>query len=389
MRPGDLRTFAAIKLPASEKVFVQPGGRAAGLSLLASFLTERGRDYRRAMSTPVAGWHACSRLSAHLAYGTLSMREVNLAVVQRLAEVQSERFAARNRGVGGSADDGAGTQELTLWKESLRSFSARLRWHCHFMQKLEDEPGIEHANFNSAYDGLREGVIDARTQRQRLLAWAHGVTGYPMVDAVMRCTRQTGWMNFRMRAMAASFASYHLWLHWREPAIELARHFLDFEAGIHYSQFQMQSGTTGINTVRIYSPLKQAQEQDPTGVFIARWVRELAELPAEHRAAPHDMPPLLAAMHGRNAGVVYDPDVHGDDAKSIAATVAAMGQRREYFAPIVDHTLAYAQAKERIFALRAMASTRAEARKVYVRHGSRKKPGTPMRFKGDPEDRGH
>ena len=86
-----------------------------------------------------------------------------------------------------------------------------------------------------------------------------------MVDACMRALRHTGWLNFRMRAMMASFSSYHLWLHWREPAMYLGGLFLDFEPGIHFSQFQMQSGTTGINTIRIYSPAKQAKDQDPQG----------------------------------------------------------------------------------------------------------------------------
>ena len=81
----------------------------------------------------------------------------------------------------------------------------------------------------------------------------------------MRQLRATGWLNFRMRAMLVSFAAYHLWLHWREPGLFLARQFLDFEPGIHWSQMQMQSGTTGINTLRIYSPSKQARDQDPQG----------------------------------------------------------------------------------------------------------------------------
>jgi len=71
------------------------------------------------------------------------------------------------------------------------------------------------------------------------------------VDACMRALIQTGWINFRMRAMLVSFSSYHLWLHWREPGLHLARVFTDYEPGIHWSQVQMQSGTTGINTLRI------------------------------------------------------------------------------------------------------------------------------------------
>ena len=98
---------------------------------------------------------------------------------------------------------------------ALRGFAGRLRWHCHFMQKLEDEPGIEFHNFARVCDGLREDDFND----DHFAAWCEGRTGYPMVDACMRSLRATGWLNFRMRAMLVSFASYHLWLHWREPGL--------------------------------------------------------------------------------------------------------------------------------------------------------------------------
>ena len=130
------------------------------------------------------------------------------------------------------------------------------------MQKLEDEPAIEWRNFARVFNGLRPGDATPLEglHRDHFEAWCEGRTGYPMVDACMRQLRATGWLNFRMRAMLVSFAAYHLGLHWREPGLFLARQFLDFEPGIHWSQMQMQSGTTGINTLRIYSPAKQARD---------------------------------------------------------------------------------------------------------------------------------
>ena len=88
----------------------------------------------------------------------------------------------------------------------------------------------------------------------------------------MRQLRATGWLNFRMRAMLVSFATYQLWLHWRKPGSFLAWRFLDFEPGIHWSQ--MQSGTTGINALRICSPTKQANDHDPQGLYLRRWEPE-------------------------------------------------------------------------------------------------------------------
>ena len=111
---------------------------------------------------------------------------------------------------------------------ALRGFAGRLRWHCHFMQKLEDEPRIETQSFVSAFDGLR--VADPTGDRaERRAAWAAGRTGYPLIDACMRSLRTTGWINFRMRAMVMSFASYDLWLPWRESGLELARLFTDLQ----------------------------------------------------------------------------------------------------------------------------------------------------------------
>jgi deoxyribodipyrimidine photo-lyase len=278
-----------------------PGGERAAWATLDSFLAGRGRDYRRAMSSPLTAAEGCSRISAHLAFGTLSMRCVHQATEARIATTDDRQLAY-----------------------ALRGFASRLRWHCHFMQKLEDEPAIEWRNVARTVDGLRpgDGVHSGAVDTERLQAWCEGRTGYPMVDACMRQLRSTGWLNFRMRAMLVSFAAYHLWLHWREPGLFLARQFLDFEPGIHWSQMQMQSGTTGINTLRIYSPAKQARDHDPSGEYVRRWVPEFGS-PA-------------------------------------------------YPGPIVDERSALAAAKETLYGLRRTREAHAEADAIQHKHGSRK-----------------
>ncbi|MEQ9453748.1 MAG: deoxyribodipyrimidine photo-lyase [Phycisphaeraceae bacterium] len=330
-------TPESLSLEPSTKSEAQPGGRQAGLTLLNSFLHERGRDYQQAMSSPLEGADACSRLSPHFAYGTLSIREAYHASNNRLQELKGKRGKA------------------SLWRSSVQSFSRRLRWQSHFIQKLEDEPDIEFRNINRTFDGLRNEDPDSwSTQgKESFDAWCRGQTGYPMIDACMRCLHTTGWINFRMRAMLMSFASYHLWLHWRPTAQYLARQFVDFEPGIHYSQAQMQSGVTGINTVRIYSPIKQAQDQDPKAIFIRRWIPELRELPDESIHQPEACPLMIQAMSGCEIG-------------------------RDYPQPIVEHKTAYRTAQSKIFQRRSSPGARQEAQRVYLKHGSRRRPHGTM-----------
>ncbi len=319
------------------KPLAQPGGERAGQALLQSFLQSRGVDYRRGMSSPLSAEQACSRLSPHLTWGTVSLRTVSQAADARAAELRALQA------------DGAPIDPR--WPGAVASFQGRLRWHCHFMQKLEDAPRIEFQNFARVCDGLRPDRGEPGWREDRFQAWCDGRTGYPMVDACMRALLASGWINFRMRAMLMSFAAYHLWLHWRQPALFLARQFVDFEPGIHFSQCQMQSGTTGINTLRIYSPTQQARVQDPDGRFIRRWVPELARVPAGFVHEPWRMPASLQRSTGCRIG--------GDGAGS-------------YPPPLVDHASAWRAARERFAAVRNSPAARQEADAIQQRHGSRK-----------------
>ncbi len=295
----------------------QSGGRRQGLKVLESFLHRRGEDYSKAMSSPLSAAQACSRLSAHLAFGTVSMREVHHALQARRKEL-----AVSPRTMSGN------------WPKAFSSFSSRLHWHCHFIQKLEDEPRIEFENMHPAYNKLRQEPVN----EAYLTAWQQGQTGYPMVDACMRSLIATGWLNFRMRAMLMSFASYHLWLHWRLPALHLARQFTDYEPGIHYAQAQMQSGTTGINTIRIYNPIKQSLDQDPNGLFIKRWVPELRDMPVGFIHQPWRLPEKING----------------------------------YPMPIVEEKAARQAASAKLYALRKPRQHALAAQHIVDKHGSRK-----------------
>jgi deoxyribodipyrimidine photo-lyase len=313
--PGAIPTAGDLGLASDPCPERQTGGRSAATDLLDSFLESRGRSYRREMSSPVTAFDACSRLSPHFAFGTLSMREAAQAA-----------WAAHR-------------EAKPPWRGALNSFEGRLHWHCHFMQKLEDAPEIEWRNLHPAAD-----VLDRSDDLSdpHLTAWGKGETGFPFVDACLRALIAHGWLNFRMRAMLQAFACYHLWLHWRQSGLVLARLFTDYEAGIHWSQAQMQAGTTGINTTRIYNPVKQGYDQDPDGTFVRTWVPELRHLPDAYVHEPWTWP---------NAHTLLG---------------AAYPER------IVDHQAAARAARQKMGRMRANPEARQQADRIQEKHGSRK-----------------
>jgi deoxyribodipyrimidine photo-lyase len=298
----------------------QRGGRGQATLVLQEFLETRSEQYRGGISSPRLAPNACSRLSVYLAYGCLSMREVVQASRARLAELPAQS-----------------RQRL-----GLQSFLSRLYWHCHFIQKLESEPEIEWQNMHRGYDGLREEDFNLR----HFEALQAGATGWPMVDACVTMLGETGWLNFRMRAMLVSVASYPLWLHWRPVGEWLARQFLDYEPGIHWSQMQMQAGTTGINTTRVYNPIKQAQDHDPRGDFVRFWLPHLRGVPSTWIFEPWRLP--------AGAGL----DISRRDARPIPQ-------------PVVDLAAATKLAKQRLYERRNRPDVRAAREAIVERHASR------------------
>lgn len=293
----------------------QLGGEKRAWHALYHFFEERGKRYAFDISKPNASRRSCSRLSPYLAWGNISIR-------------QTYQFLLKHWNKPG-------------WRKSLVALSSRLHWHCHFIQKFESECAMEARPVNMSYDEFPYDNSDSSSAH--LAAWKEGKTGYPLIDASMRCLHQTGYLNFRMRSMLVSFLCHQLNIDWKRGVQHLAQQFLDFEPGIHYPQFQMQAGITGTNTIRIYNPVKQSREKDPDASFIRKWLPEISALSNEVIHEPWLLNPIEQLELGIELGKTYPK-------------------------PIVNLEESYKAAKDRLWSYKKRDDVKHEAQRILATH---------------------
>ena len=278
------------------------GGRKEAIKRLNYFLNNEIYSYGKNISSPAKSYFSCSRLSPYITMGCLSLKEI-------LKKTKN------------------------LKTKDSKMFTSRLFWHCHFIQKLETQPELEFKDYHPYFENIRV------RNDYNLEVWSEGKTGYPFLDACMRSLNHNGWINFRMRAMLMSFASYNLWIPWQESGLKLAQKFIDYEPGIHWNQCQMQSGTTSINTNRIYNPIKQGKDHDPKGTFIKRWVPELKDVSED---------------------IIHEP------------WLIYNSQSVNYVKPIIDLKLTSIDARKLLSQISLKEGYWDISRMIYERHGSRK-----------------
>lgn len=290
----------------------QPAGEDNAFKYLESFIKERGKNYSRHISKPLESRKSCIRISPYISWGNLSIKQA----YQALNEAQKTSF----------------------FKSPIKNAITRLKWHCHFIQKFEVEGNYEFYCINKGYE-----LLAHQKNESFIKAWEEGKTGFPLVDACMRCLIATGWINFRMRAMLVSFFCHHLYQDWRLGVHHLAQLFLDYEPGIHYPQFQMQAGTTGVNTIRIYNPIKQSSDHDPEGIFIKQWIPELQNVPTAFIHEPHAMSLMEQQLCNTTIG-------------------------KHYPFPIVDATIAGRAARDKIWGHRKEILVKQEGARILFTH---------------------
>ena len=218
-------------------------------TLPATLNEEIARHYDTTRDYPAVD--GTTRLSVHLRFGTVSIREM----------------AAK-----------AQVLNTTLLNELIwRDFYQMILWHF---------PHVVNGAFKKEYDN-----IVWRNNEQEFALWCAGQTGYPIVDAGMRQLNETGYMHNRVRMIVASFLTKHLLIDWRWGEAYFAEKLLDYDLAANNGGWQWAAGT-GCDAApyfRIFNPYLQTQKFDPELKYIRQWVPEYEGLTYARPVVEHNV----------------------------------------------------------------------------------------------------
>jgi len=218
-----------------------------------------------------AGADATTRLSPALHFGTVSPRELEMGLI----EIDSPGAAALRR---------------------------QLAWRDFWLYVIRFNPGNREQEFDQRLRGMRW-----RHEPESLEAWKRGRTGVPWIDAGMRQLLAEGWMHNRLRMAVAAYLTKNLLIDWRAGEAHFMRHLLDGDEAQNNGNWQWSAsvGADAQPYFRVFNPVRQQRRFDPDGVYVRRWVPEIAALPDEHLAEPWAAPPEVQAEAGCVIGVEY------------------------------------------------------------------------------------
>lgn len=290
---GEMRQLQSDRLPATPDELgwpltqtIPPGGERAARTLLCQFLA--GPVYAYGVNRDFPAVAGTSNLSPHLCAGTIGIRTI-------LAELKTAREKLTSVGAEGTQRKSKKSQPLrmsaTTSAASCDGFLKELIWREFYGQVLHHFPHVVKGAFRPAYDRLAWS-----DNQDHFAAWCGGRTGYPIVDAAMRCLNATGTMPNRLRMIVAMFLTKDLLINWQWGERYFMRQLVDGDLAANNGGWQWGAGT-GTDAApyfRIFNPVSQGEKFDPQGTFVRRWLPELNAFPAAAIQQPWINPVLLA-----------------------------------------------------------------------------------------------
>ncbi|MCX2818785.1 deoxyribodipyrimidine photo-lyase [Haladaptatus sp. F3-133] len=304
-KPDEVRNPAVGGIPTVDELgFDSPepdapeGGTGTARELLNGFLSDGVYVYDEARDYPARG--CTSRLSPHLKFGTVGVREV-------WEKTQSAK------------EDAEDDEE----RESVEEFQAQLAWREFYTQVLYHNPSVVTENYKTY-----ENRIDWRNDEDEIRAWKQGETGYPIVDAGMRQLLDEGYVHNRIRMVVASFLTKDLLVDWRVGYGWFREKLVDHDTANDNGgwQWAASTGTDAQPYFRIFNPMTQGERYDPDGEYIKRYVPELRDVPADSihtwhelgdeerdEAAPGYPAPIVDHSERREEALSMFEEARGDD----------------------------------------------------------------------------